>query len=209
MLGRRRPAPEWQTTKWFNTDRPLSLADLAGRVVVLYAFQMLCPGCVAHGIPQAKRVAEIFAGAPLSVVGLHTVFEHHAVMGPDALEAFIHEYRIEFPVGVDAPGDDGDPRPLTMRAYAMQGTPTVVLIDAEGFIRTQAFGGVDDMVLGARIGLLLSEAEEHLKRSGEAAPEAGASASASSASASSATGDEPASEATECTEENCNVAFEV
>ncbi len=151
-------APEWQTTAWLNTPEPLDLARLRGRVVLLHAFQMLCPGCVAHGIPQAQRVAELFKGAPLTVVGLHTVFEHHEAMGLTSLRAFVHEYRVRFPVGVDAPGVDGDPLPQTMRTYAMQGTPTTVLIDARGRLRRQLFGVHDDLLLGAEIGTLLVEA---------------------------------------------------
>mgnify|MGYP005608620821 FL=1 len=152
-----RPAPDWQTTTWLNSPEPLDLTRLRGRVVFLHAFQMLCPGCVSHGIPQAQRVAEIFQAAPLTVVGLHTVFEHHAAMQLESLRAFVHEYRIRFPVGVDAPGTDGDPMPRTMRAYAMQGTPTAVLIDARGRLRKQMFGVHDDLLLGAEIGALLLE----------------------------------------------------
>ena len=156
-----RPAPEWQTTTWFNTPKPLNLEHLRGRVVLLHAFQMLCPGCVARGLPQAQRVADLFADAPLVVVGLHTVFEHHEAMGIESLRAFLHEYRIRFPVGVDLAGMDGNPTPLTMRAYAMQGTPTTVLIDAHGRLRRQVFGIHDDLLLGAEIGTLLVEAEQN------------------------------------------------
>ncbi len=153
-----KPAPEWNTTTWLNTAEPLSLERLRGRVVLLHAFQMLCPGCVARGLPQAQRVAELFHGAPVTVVGLHTVFEHHEAMGLPSLRAFLHEYRIRFPVGVDAPGLDGDPMPRTMRAYAMQGTPTTVIIDAQGRLRRQVFGVHDDLLLGAELGTLLVEA---------------------------------------------------
>lgn len=152
-----KPAPPWQTTAWLNTDQPLELEHLRGRVVVVHAFQMLCPGCVSHGIPQAQRIAELFARAPLTVVGLHTVFEHHEAMGVEALRAFVQEYRIRFPVGVDAPGPDGDAMPRTMRAYGMQGTPTIVLIDAQGRRRRQVLGVHDDLLLGAEIGTLLAE----------------------------------------------------
>src|SRR5690606_353295 len=110
-----RPAPPWQVTEWLNTTEPLRLEKLRGRVIVLHAFQMLCPGCVSRSLPQAQRVVQVFAGAPLVVVGLHTVFEHHDAMKVESLRAFLHEYRIRFPVGVDAPGDDGDPIPKTMR----------------------------------------------------------------------------------------------
>ncbi len=153
-----RPAPEWRTTDWLNTPEPLTLERLRGRVVLLHAFQMLCPGCVARGIPQAQRVAELFAGAPLVVVGLHTVFEHHDAMKLESLRAFLHEYRVHFPVGVDAPDPNGDPIPQTMKAYAMQGTPTTVLIDAHGRLRRQVFGAHEDLALGAELQTLLLEA---------------------------------------------------
>jgi hypothetical protein len=80
-------------------------------------------------------------------------------MGLESLRAFLHEYRVRFPVGVDAPGRDGDPMPRTMRAYGMQGTPTTLLIDARGRLRRQVFGVHDDLLLGAEIGTLLVEAD--------------------------------------------------
>ena len=110
-----KPAPEWRVTQWFNTREPLSLSALRGKVVVLHAFQMLCPGCVQLGLPQAQRIARIFDPGDVAVIGLHTVFEHHAVMTPAALQVFIHEYRLDFPIGVDEPGQDG-PLVVTYRA---------------------------------------------------------------------------------------------
>ncbi len=152
------PAPPWTTRAWFNHDGALQLTDLRGRVVVLHAFQMLCPGCVQHGLPQAQRIHVAFAPQDVAVVGLHTVFEHHAAMTPVSLQAFLHEYRIAFPVGVDAAGTDPhDPIPLTMRAYGMQGTPTLVLIDRHGDLRHHAFGAEDDLALGAAIAALIVE----------------------------------------------------
>ena len=122
----------------------------------LHTFQMLCPGCVQHAVPQSLKVAEAFAQTDLAVIGLHTVFEHHHVMGPEALEVYLHENRIRYPVGVDAHAE-GDPIPLTMRSYALQGTPTLMLIDRAGKLRLKHFGLVDDLRLGAQIGRLLAE----------------------------------------------------
>ncbi|MFE0489206.1 peroxiredoxin family protein [Streptomyces griseoaurantiacus] len=153
-----RPAPTWDVSQWFNSDG-LDLAGLRGKVVVLEAFQMLCPGCVAHALPQAKRVESAFAGADVQVVGLHSVFEHHAAMTPIALEAFLSEYGLTFPVGVDRHAEDGT-TPLTFARYGMQGTPTTVLIDREGRLRMQRFGSVDDLMLGASIATLLAERSE-------------------------------------------------
>jgi hypothetical protein len=125
-------------------------------VVAVHAFQMLCPGCVSHGLPQAQRIADTFSGGEVAVVGLHTVFEHHAAMTPVALEAFLHEYRVRFPVGVDEPGEsDGIPR--TMRLYGLRGTPSLLLIDRQGRLRHHGFGAEDDMRVGAAIASLLAE----------------------------------------------------
>jgi hypothetical protein len=150
-------APPWQTTTWLNSDESLGLEHFRGRVLLLHAFQMLCPGCVTRALPQAQRVAELFADKPLAVIGLHTVFEHHDAMGLASLRAFVHEYRIRYPVGVDMPSADGQPIPRTMLAYEMQGTPTTVLIDAQGRRRSQLFGVHDDLLLGAEIAMLLGE----------------------------------------------------
>ena len=148
-------APEWRTTEWFNSSAKLTLAELRGRVVMISAFQMLCPGCVSQSLPQAQRVASLFASTEVAVVGLHSVFEHHDAMGPNALRAFLHEYRIRFPVGVDEP--DGELEPWTMRAYRFEGTPTTVLIDREGRLRRKTLGHVPDIQLGAEIMALVGE----------------------------------------------------
>lgn len=150
-------APEIRAQAWLNTPQPLRLAGLRGRVIVMHAFQMLCPGCVSHGIPQTTRIARTFAGTDVQVLGIHTVFEHHEVMGRAALEVFIHEYRLAFPIAIDLPGESG-PIPQTMQAYELNGTPSLILIDREGHLRLSHFGQIDDMEVGARIAALLAEA---------------------------------------------------
>jgi len=146
----------WAAVEWFNCDAPPTLLALAGKVVVLHAFQMLCPGCVAHGLPQAQKIARLFPPEKVAMIGLHTVFEHHEAMTPVTLKAFIHEYRIGFPVGVDAPGDETFPIPKTMAHYGMRGTPSLLLFDGGGRLHKHEFGRVDDMAIGAEIMALLA-----------------------------------------------------
>jgi len=148
-------APEWAISGWFNTERDLTLEALRGRVVMIETFQMLCPGCVSHGLPQAQRVQHTF-GDDITVVGIHTVFEHHDAMTPVSLAAFLAEYMITFPVGVDA-HEPGVPTPVTMRRYQLMGTPSLVLIDRAGRVRDTRFGQHDELTLGANIGRLLDE----------------------------------------------------
>lgn len=150
-------APEIEVCEWLNTDVPLSLAGLRGCVVILHAFQMLCPGCVSHALPQAKRIRETFAEQDVAVIGLHTVFEHHAVMTAQALRVFVHEYRLTFPIGIDEASHDRA-IPRTMAAYQLHGTPSLVLIDRLGRKRFSHFGALDDLRAGALIGQLVGEA---------------------------------------------------
>lgn len=115
------------------------------RVIALHTFPMLCPRCVAHSASPTWHVAkwfnanndlsleklrgsETFAAIDVAVVGRHTIFEHHDAMRSHALQAFLHEYRVNFPVGVDAHESSQD-IPLTMHAYRMYGAPTLILID--------------------------------------------------------------------------------
>lgn len=148
-------APQIIAAEWLNSPRPLSMQDFLGKVLVIEAFQMLCPGCVSHGIPQAQTIRRLFPEAEVAVIGLHSVFEHHAAMTPVSLKAFLHEYRITFPVAVDAPGEG--PLPRTMEAFRLQGTPSLLLFDRQGNLRAHHFGQVHDMVIGAEIATLLGE----------------------------------------------------
>ena len=164
MIGRQ--APALQTADWLNVDEPVSLDRLRGKVVMIEAFQMLCPGCVAHGLPLADRVHKTFGRDDLVVIGLHAVFEHHAAQGTrEALEAFLHEYKYDFPVAIDRPSERSN-LPQTMRAYRMQGTPTLILIDRQGRLRRQRFGHVPDLELGTDIASLLQDGQRRPSTTG-------------------------------------------
>ena len=145
-------APELETSQWLNTLEPLRLSGLKGKVIVIHAFQMLCPGCVSHGIPQASAIHELYADEEVQVIGLYTVFEHHDVMTVEAA----HEYRIRFPIAVDRPSTSGT-IPVTMEHYGMQGIPTLIVINKKGQVRLNHFGRLSDMQVGNFIGGLLTE----------------------------------------------------
>lgn len=126
---------------------------------MLHSFQMLCPGCVSHGLPQAKKAFELFKNSNVNVIGIHTVFEHHEVMTISALKAFVSEYQLDFPIGVDTPSET-ESVPRTMKKYQLRGTPSIVLIDKYGNIRLNYFGRIDDLLLGSLIGQLLTEEKD-------------------------------------------------
>ncbi len=147
--------PELITAQWFNAPEPLSLKKLKGKVVVLVAFQMLCPGSLRHSLPQAGRIARAFSNEEVEVIGLHMVFENHKDMTPSQLEPFLKEEHIEIPIAVDKVNGAGLPE--TMEAYGMQGTPTLLVFDRQGRLRRHYLGAVDDVRLGAEIMALCIE----------------------------------------------------
>lgn len=153
--GQQARAPELAVSEWFNTPAPISLASLVGRPVFLHTFQELCPGCMSDAIPQVKRIEQVFGRTDLAIIGLHTVFEHHAAMSAVTLKAFLHEYRLTSPVGVDLAAEDSD-IPVTMQRYRFRGTPSSVLIGRNGAIIHQSFGIESNLLLGARIAMALS-----------------------------------------------------
>ncbi|AJE66930.1 thiol-disulfide isomerase [[Brevibacterium] flavum] len=152
------PLLELDIQEWVNHEG-LSNEDLRGKVVVVEVFQMLCPGCVNHGVPQAQKIHRMIDESQVQVIGLHSVFEHHDVMTPEALKVFIDEFGIKFPVAVDMPRE-GQRIPSTMKKYRLEGTPSIILADRKGRIRQVQFGQVDDFVLGLLLGSLLSETDE-------------------------------------------------
>jgi len=146
---------EIDASDWLNTDTPLSLSSFRGRVVAVAVFQMLCEGCARFSLPQARNLHSAFARDDLEVIGMHSVFEHHHAMTPDALRVFVKEYGLQFPVAIDR-HEEGSPMPVTMSRWALAGTPTLLVLDRDGQLALQHFGHVDDLRLGALLGGLIA-----------------------------------------------------
>ena len=149
-------APELEVQEWLNTKNDITLEKLKNKIVIIFAFQMLCPACVQHSIPQSKKLFEKFKNEDVVILGLHTVFEHHSVMNNEALKVFVHENNIKFPIAIDMPVKN-DYIPASMKKYNMQGTPSLIIIDKEGYLRMNAFGLVEDLEIGLLIGSLLNK----------------------------------------------------
>lgn len=154
------PFPEILASEWLNS-LPVLISGQKEKVVLVYAFQMLCPACVVHAGPQVKKVFDFYSRDVLTVIGLHSVFEHHEAMAPSALRAYLHEFRYDYPVAVDR-HSGGNPLPDTMARLGLRGTPTLLLVDKLGRLRRHFFGTIDDLRLGTEIGLLLGERYEKI-----------------------------------------------
>ncbi len=109
---------------WLNTDRPLTLAALRGKVVLLDFWTYGCINCI-HIIPHLKRLEEKYANQ-LVVIGVHSAkFDNEKET--DNIRRIILRYEIEHPVVNDADF-------AIWKSYAVRAWPTQMLIDPAGYV---------------------------------------------------------------------------
>jgi cytochrome c biogenesis protein CcdA/thiol-disulfide isomerase/thioredoxin len=145
-------APEFsETERWFNTpaDRPLTLAGLRGRVVLIDFWTYTCINCL-RTLPYLKAWDNAYRKEGLTIVGVHTpefAFERDASNVANA----INQFGLHYPVVQD--NNMG-----TWNAYGNQYWPADYLIDAHGQVRYAAFGEGDYAKTETAIRALLAEA---------------------------------------------------
>jgi thiol-disulfide isomerase/thioredoxin len=124
-------APELTGARgWLNTDKPLSLAALKGKVVLLDFWTYGCINCI-HIIPDLKKLEQKYADQ-LVVIGVHSAkFDNEKET--DNIRRIILRYELEHPVVNDADFK-------IWQSYGVRGWPTQVLIDPAGYIVGQISG---------------------------------------------------------------------
>ena len=141
-------APELTGGKsWLNTDKPLSLAGLKGKVVLLDFWTYGCINCI-HIIPDLKKLEAKYPNN-LVVIGVHSAkFVNESET--ENIRKIILRYGLEHPVINDAEMKIWD-------AYAIRAWPTQVLIDPTGYIVGQISGEGNYDVLDEAIGKTIEE----------------------------------------------------
>ena len=122
--------------RWFNTpgDKPLSLKQLRGKVVLVDFWTYTCINCI-RTLPYLKALDQRYRKDGLVIVGVHTPefpFEREA----SNVEAAIKQNGIKYPVA-----QDNDY--ATWDAYGNQYWPAEYFIDAKGRVRYTHFGEGD------------------------------------------------------------------
>jgi DNA-binding beta-propeller fold protein YncE len=117
-------------TAWINTDHPIHLKDLRGKVVVLDFWTLCCINCI-QTIPDLARLEKKYAD-DLVVIGVHTAkFDHEK--DTQSIRKAVLRYEIRHPVVNDAQMKIWD-------AYDVHSWPTLVLIDPEGHYLGEVHG---------------------------------------------------------------------
>jgi thiol-disulfide isomerase/thioredoxin/sugar lactone lactonase YvrE len=118
-------APDFpEGLEWLNTDRPLSLRDLRGKIVLLDFWTYCCINCM-HILPDLKRLEKKYANE-LVVIGVHSA-KFFTEQESQNIRQAILRYEIEHPVV-------NDNRMVIWDRYAVRAWPTLVLIDPQGKI---------------------------------------------------------------------------
>jgi len=118
-------APNLSVSEWIQ-GRPTNIDKEMGNVVLVEVFQVNCPGCFTHGIPQAIDMHMKYYQDGLRVLGVATAFEDFDKNTLDNLKLLLTTgevigetrrvlaeygrlapgnklgYKIPFPVGMDA-----------------------------------------------------------------------------------------------------------
>jgi len=109
---------------WLNTDKPLSLAALKGKIVLLDFWTYGCINCM-HIIPDLKKLEAKYANQ-LVVIGIHSAkFQNEK--DTENIRHIILRYEIEHPVYNDSEF-------AVWQSYSIRAWPTQVLIDPAGYI---------------------------------------------------------------------------
>jgi cytochrome c biogenesis protein CcdA/thiol-disulfide isomerase/thioredoxin len=139
-------APEFVgISRWLNTPggRPLKLAHLRGKVVLVDIWTYSCINCL-RTLPHLKGWYERYRGSGLEIVGVHSPeFAFERV--PDNVRDAVASLEIEYPVALD---NDF----ATWKAYDNQYWPAKYLIDRDGHVRYYHFGEGE-----------YAQAEEHIR----------------------------------------------
>ncbi|BAZ15077.1 redoxin domain-containing protein [Calothrix sp. NIES-4071] len=115
---------------WLNTDKPLSIKQLKGRIVILDFWTYCCINCI-HVLPDLKYLEQKYKDS-LTVIGVHSAkFDNEKDI--QNIRQAILRYDIEHPVLVDQ-----DFR--VWQEYAARAYPSFMVIDPEGYLIATLMG---------------------------------------------------------------------
>jgi thiol-disulfide isomerase/thioredoxin len=124
-------APELTNVDGYINSKPITLADLRGKVVLVDFWTYSCINCI-RTIPYLNAWYEKYADDGLVIVGVHTP-EFEFEKDYNNVKAAVEKFDIKYPVAQD--NEKG-----TWEAYENRYWPRKYLIDNEGYVRYDHIG---------------------------------------------------------------------
>jgi sugar lactone lactonase YvrE len=134
---------------WLNTDKPISLRDLRGNVVILDFWTAGCVNCM-HMLAVLAALEAKRAGQPLQIIGVHSA-KFDSDKDPSRVLASVERYGVDHPVVVDR-------NMAIWERYGIEAWPTLVVIRPDGQVAGAIPGEVSLEELDAIVGKALDEA---------------------------------------------------
>lgn len=138
-----KPAPELSVKNWINS-KPLKLAELKGRIVVLDFWATWCGPCLAS-VPHSNELQKKYADKGVVIIGIC------APNGGEKMAETVKKHDIQYAVALDT-GSHGD----TFAAYKADSYPDYFIIDRKGNLH---WGDVVNADVEKAIEVLLAEKE--------------------------------------------------
>jgi thiol-disulfide isomerase/thioredoxin len=198
-------APNFEVSDWVQ-GAPTNIDQEKDHIVLVEVFQVNCPGCFMHSLPEAVEIYNKYKDDGVRVIGIATAFEDFDKNNLENLKMLAEtgqvvgetqkalsmygqllpgdklQYKIPFPIGMDKltrpnglinqekimqfiyqqiPDFDSKPEIYkgqiiqrvkdymkskeysaeTFEKFALQGTPSIILVDRKGILRDVSFGG--------------------------------------------------------------------
>lgn len=150
-----KPAPKLDEPQWIG-EKPATLAELRGRVVLLFFWAHWCKDCKRE-MPVLAQLEQNYGRRGLTIVGPTQLYGYVAGGEPATPEQEMNYIR--------GPYRRAHPIPAWMRApvsganflrFGVSTTPTLVLVDRAGTVRLYHPGTLSYEDLAAKIGPLLA-----------------------------------------------------
>jgi len=128
------PAPALVGSTWINTEKPITLKSLKGKVVLVHFWTLACINC-KHNLPQYNEWFKQFKDQKFAMIGIHTPeldFERELSNVQDAVKA----HDIKYPVLVDGKAQNWD-------NWRQEYWPAIYLLDKRGHIRERWNGELE------------------------------------------------------------------
>lgn len=143
MIGKK--APDFNA-EWLNTDKPLSIKDLNGYIVILDFWTYCCINCM-HMLHTLEAIEDKYKDKPVVIIGVHSAKFYNEQLEENIKQA-IERYEVKHPVVVDK-----DMK--IWQSYHVNAWPTIVIIDPRGNIVYKQSGEVQQEYLEDVINILL------------------------------------------------------
>ncbi|MEQ7873080.1 cytochrome c biogenesis protein DipZ [Sphingomonas sp. ASV193] len=142
------PLPAFSgATGWLNS-KPLTAADLKGKVVLVDFWTYSCINCI-RSVPHIEALYKRYGPAGLVVIGVHSP-EFAFERDPANVAAALKQFGLTYPIALDSDLN-------IWRAFNNRYWPATYLADAKGRIRYHHFGEGGEATTEAAIRQLLTE----------------------------------------------------